>query len=59
MSAKWLVQSPTQEVVAKVNELGLKNAAKYYVTTPSTLSRWLRSQDYQIKRVYVKVEKAS
>lgn len=59
MSARWVVESPTKEVVEKINEIGLREAAKYYLTTPSTLSRWLKSQNYKRRSIYTKVEKAS
>ncbi len=49
-------RSPTDEIVEKVNELGLKNAASFYGTSKATLSRWLNSQNYRIKRIYVKQE---
>jgi len=59
MSTKWLVQSPTEKVVEEVNRRGLQNAAKYFLTSPSTLSRWLRDQNYKRRSVYVKVEKTA
>lgn len=48
------VQSPTEEVVAKVNQLGLTKASKKFKTSPSSLSRWLRAQGYIAKSQYVK-----
>ena len=48
------VQSPTEEVVAKVNRLGLTKAARAFKTSPSSLSRWLRAQGYKSKCQYVK-----
>lgn len=59
MSTKWLVQSPTEKVVEEVNRRGLQKAAKHFCTSPSTLSRWLKTQNYKRRSVYVKVEKAS
>lgn len=48
------VQSPTEEVVVKVNQLGLTKAARKFKTSPSSLSRWLRAQGYRAKSQYVK-----
>ena len=49
-------QSPTEEIIEKVNKLGLREAASLYGTSKATLSRWLKAQNYQIKRIYVKQE---
>jgi len=49
-----LKNSPTQEVVATVNKLGLKAAARHYEMDPSNLYRWLRKQGYRSKHQYVK-----
>lgn len=57
MSLGKFRESPTEVIVAQVNDLGLKRAAKKFHTSPSTLSRWLKSQNYQIKRIYVPKEK--
>lgn len=59
MSKGKLQESPTEKVVETVNDLGLKRAARKFNTSPSTLSRWLKSQNYQIKRIYVRKELAS
>lgn len=59
MSSKWLTQSPTEKVVEEVNKRGLENASKYFLTSPSTLSRWLKAQNYKRRSVYVKVEKTA
>lgn len=48
--------SPTAEIVAQVNSLGLSEAARVLNTSPATLSRWLKSQNYQLKRIYVPKE---
>jgi hypothetical protein len=52
-----LSNSPTEEVVAVVNKLGLKAAAQHYGIDPSNLWRWLRKQGYRSKRQYVKENK--
>lgn len=54
MSQNRLSESPTEEVVAKVNKLGLNKAAPELGTSPATLSRWLRSQGFIRKSQYVK-----
>lgn len=51
---KIVVQSPTEEVVEKVNQIGLTKASKKFKTSPSSLSRWLRAQGYVSKYQYVK-----
>lgn len=56
MSARTLNvsgQSETEKLVEYVNQLGLKRAAEKYGTNQSSLSRWLRSQGYQLRRTYV------
>lgn len=57
MSQNELSLTPTEAVVEKVNRLGLSNAAKYYCTSPSTLSRWLKAQQYKRRSIYMKIEK--
>lgn len=59
MSQIKLSESPTSEVVAVVNELGLQRAARKFKTSPATLSRWLKAQDFKLKRIYVRKELAS
>lgn len=59
MSKAKLSLTPTEQVVQKVNELGLKKAARKFGTSDSTLSRWLRDQNYKRRSVYVKVEKTA
>lgn len=59
MSQKSLTLTPTEAVVEKVNTLGLAKAAKKFDTSPSTLSRWLKAQNYKRRSVYVKVEKTA
>lgn len=59
MSQNRLTQSPTEKVVATVNDLGLRKAARKYGTSPSTLSRWLKAQQYKRRSVYMKVEKTA
>ena len=54
--ADKLSGSPTAEIVAQVNDLGLTKAAQALNTSPATLSRWLKSQNYQLKRIYVPKE---
>jgi hypothetical protein len=54
--SKLLYSSPTADVVAKVNELGLQAAAQHFGTSAATLSRWLKAQNYRIKRIYVRQE---
>jgi hypothetical protein len=51
-----LSSSPTEVIVAQVNNLGLQRAAKELNTSPSTLSRWLKVQHFKIKRIYVREE---
>ena len=51
-----LESSPTDEIVAQVNDLGLKRAARKYNTSPATLSRWLKAQHFRLKRIYVREE---
>jgi hypothetical protein len=53
-----LSRSPTEVVVQSVNELGLKKAARKFKTSPATLSRWLKAQNYMLKRIYVRKELA-
>jgi len=57
MSQNQLPESPTQEVVAKVNQLGLTKAAKALGTSPASLSRWLNRNGYFSKPQYVRKEK--
>ena len=45
-------QSETEKLVETVNRLGLKKAAEQYGTTASSLSRWIRTRGYQLRRVY-------
>jgi len=45
---------PIDEVVARVNKLGLRGAAQSFSTSTSTLSRLLRATGHRIKRQYVK-----
>lgn len=59
MSQQKLSLSPTEQVVEKVNTLGLTKAARKYGTSASTLSRWLAKQQYKRRSVYVKVEKTT
>lgn len=59
MSQNRLAQSPTEAVVEKVNQLGLAKAARKYGTSPSTLSRWLKAQQYKRRSIYMKVEKTA
>lgn len=54
MSRNSKIDSPTQEVVTIVNQLGLKAAAKHYNMNPSNLYRWLKKQGYRSKHQYVK-----
>jgi hypothetical protein len=56
MSQVQLTSSPTEEVVAKVNRLGLTEAAKKFNTSRASLSRWLKSQGYKAKPQYMKVD---
>jgi len=58
MASITLQQSPTEKVVDTVNRLGLQLAAKELDTSPSTLSRWLRQQNYKLQRVYVLTDEA-
>ena len=53
------IKSPTEEVVEKVNELGLTKAARQFKTSPSSLSRWLRAQGYFSKPQYVRKEQTT
>ncbi len=53
------VQSPTEEVVAKVNKLGLEKAAKALGTSKSSLSRWLNEKGYRAKPQYIKENQAA
>lgn len=45
-------QSETEKLVEIVNQLGLKQAAEKYGTNASSLSRWLRTQGFQVVREY-------
>ena len=54
MSRSSRIDSPTKEVVAVVNKLGLRAAAEHYGLHPSNLSRWLKNQGYKSRRQYVK-----
>jgi len=54
MSRSPHIVSPTAKVVAKVNELGLTEAAKHYGMNRSNLYRWLRQQGYVAKHQYIK-----
>jgi len=45
----------TMKLVEFVNQNGLKSAAEKYGCDPSTLSRWLRVQGYELIRQYRKV----
>lgn len=54
MSQSRLSSSPTEEVVAKVNKLGLTKAAEALGTSPATLCRWLKTQRFVRKSQYVK-----
>jgi hypothetical protein len=56
MSQNKFDPSPTEQVVEKVNELGLQDAAREFNTSPATLSRWLKAQHFKIKRIYVREE---
>lgn len=59
MSQNRLSQSPTEKIVETVNTHGLQKAARRYGTSASTLSRWLKTQNYKRRSVYVKAEKTS
>lgn len=59
MSQRKLQESPTEKVVEVVNDLGLKCAARKFKTSPATLSRWLKAQNYMLKRIYVRKELAA
>lgn len=50
--------SETEKLIDYVNQLGLKRAAEKYGTNASSLSRWLRSQGYQLRRTYVLTARA-
>lgn len=54
MSQSRLSESPTEEVVAKINKLGLTKAAPELGTSPASLCRWLKKQGYVRKQQYVK-----
>lgn len=54
MSQVGLSTSPTEEVVAKVNQFGLTKAAPKLGTSPAKLCRWLKANGYTLKRQYVK-----
>lgn len=55
MSKTQLASSPTEEVVAKVNKLGLNKAAPELGASPAKLCRWLKANGYTRKAQYVKV----
>jgi len=60
MAQNCLSFTPTERIVQLVNALGLTPAACELGTSAATLSRWLKAQNYKLKRVYVKErEKAS
>jgi len=59
MSQSKLSESPTERVVEAVNDLGLKLAARKFKTSPATLSRWLKAQNYMLKRIYVRKEQVN
>jgi transposase-like protein len=56
MSMHQLNQHSPKTIVQKVNSNGLSSAARHFGVSASTLSRWLKAQHYQIKRIYVKEE---
>lgn len=47
-------QSETEKLIAYANQHGLKKAAKKYDCDASTLSRWIRSQGFEMVREYRK-----
>lgn len=51
-----VISEPTEtmKLIEYVNENGLRNAAKVYGTSPTTLSRWLRVQGYKLVRQWRK-----
>lgn len=56
MSKNTLKGSPTQDIVDTINLFGLQATAQQLGTSAATLSRWLKSQNYKLKRIYVKQE---
>lgn len=59
MTQYRLNQYPPKTVVRKVNTIGLSSAANHFGVSAATLTRWLKAQNYKIKRIYVKeVEQA-
>lgn len=48
------VTEPTEvlKLIEYVNKVGLSTAAKVYGTNPASLSRWIRTQGYEMVREY-------
>jgi DNA-binding MurR/RpiR family transcriptional regulator len=42
----------TERLIAFANRHGLKKAAKKYGTSPASLSRWIRTQGFEMVREY-------
>lgn len=55
-SIKITELSETEKLVETVNRDGLKTAAKEFNCDPTTLSRWIRVQGYELIRQYRKVK---
>lgn len=54
MSQYRLNQYPPKTIVQRVNTIGLSSAASHFGVSAATLTRWLKAQNYRIKRIYVK-----
>ncbi len=54
MSQNRSLLSPTEHVIAQVNELGLVKAAPALGVSPAKLCRWMKEQGYVRKTLYVK-----
>lgn len=49
----------TEKLIAFANRHGLRKAAKKYGTSPASLSRWIRTQGFQMVREYRRIEAQS
>lgn len=47
---------PTEQIVREINQVGLNTYAQRAQVSKRTLYRWLKSQQYSLKRIYVKQE---
>jgi hypothetical protein len=50
-------ESPTEQIVKEINQVGLEEYAQRFRVSKRTLRRWLKAQNYFPKRIFVKQEK--